>query len=188
MKVIKTYGKYDGSQVAPMWAHKKFQLNENEDSIVVMRGSMDVSREEMVDLEDLKNNEEIKGCDLIHFIVEHNDTNNPVVSYLRQRLFACIVCEFLSGKGVNTLRRGDDLFVDNKKLSVSVATSGKSSMKFHFGVNVTAEGTPGYVEAVGLKEIGFFEDDLKNFVDEICEKYINEIEKIKNDIKKTRVF
>jgi len=174
MKVIKTYGKYDGSQVAPMWAHKKFQLNEDEDSIVVMRGSMDVSREEMVDLEDLKNNEEIKGCDLIHFIVEHNDTNNPVVSYLRQRMFACI--------------RGDDLFVDNKKLSVSVATSGKSSMKFHFGVNVTAEGTPGYVEAVGLKEIGFFEDDLKNFVDEICEKYINEIEKIKNDIKKTRVF
>lgn len=188
MKVIKTHGKYNGSQIAPNWAHKKFQLNENQDSLIVMRGSMDVKREEMVDLEDLKNNEEIKGSDLVHFIIEHHDSNNIEISYLRQRIFTCIVYEILSEKGIEITRKGDDLFVGNKKLSVSVATSGKNSIKFHFGVNVTSEGTPGYVEAIGLNEIGFNENEIGNFVDEICGKYINEIKKIKRDIRKTRVF
>ena len=32
MKVINTHGKYDGSQIAPNWASKEFQLNENQDS------------------------------------------------------------------------------------------------------------------------------------------------------------
>ncbi len=192
MKIIKTHGKYTGNQIAPGWAYTEFKLNsplnKNEDSIVVMRGSMDVTKDEMVDLEDLKNNEEIKGSDLIHFIIEHYDTNKIEISYLRQRLFTCLIYEALTERGIKVNRRGDDLFIDNKKLTVSVATSGKNSIKFHFGVNVTSEGTPDYVDAIGLNEIGFNEIEIKNFVCGVCRKYIREIEKIKKDILKTKVF
>lgn len=196
MKVINTIGKYDGSQITPNWAHKKFSLNKNEDSIVVMLGSMDVAKEEMVDLEDLRNDEEIKGDDLVHFIVEHYDSNNIEIAYLRQRLFTCIVCEALSENeeneenkiNIKIKRKGDDLFFGSKKLSVSVATSGENSIKFHFGVNVTSKGTPGYIETAGLKDLGFNEDEIKKLTGEVCEKYINEIKKIKSDIKKTKLF
>ena len=88
MKVINTQGKYDGSQIAPGWAHKEFRTGESEDSIVVMRGPMDVSEEEMVDLEDLKAGEEIKGGDLIHFIIEHHDSDNIEIAYLLQKMEA----------------------------------------------------------------------------------------------------
>ena len=188
MEVIKTHGKYNGSQIKPLWAHKKFNLNENEDSIVVVRGPMDVAKEEMVDLEDLKNKKEIKGNDLVHFIIEHRDSNNIEISYLRQRLFTCTIYEILSEKGIEIKRIGDDLFVNGKKLSVSVATSGRNSIKFHFGINVTSDGTPDYVDAVGLKEIGLVESEIEIFIDEVCGRYINEIKKIGKDIKKTKVF
>lgn len=189
MKLIKTKGKYTGSQIAPNWAANKFSnLNKTDDALVVMRGSMDVSKEEMVDLEDLENNKEIKGGDLIHFIIEHYDTSSIEIAYLRQRLFACIVCEILKRNKIKINRKGDDLFVNNKKLSVSVATSGKNSIKIHFGINATSKGTPTYVETIGLDDIGFNEIEIEKFTDEICEKYIGEIEKIKSDIKKTRTF
>jgi hypothetical protein len=188
MKVINTPGKYDGSQITPGWAAAEFKLNKNEDSIVVMRGPMDVKCDEMVDLEDLRNGEEIRGDDLVHFIVEHHDSNNVEIAYLRQRLFTCIACEVLSENEIKISRKGDDLFYGNKKLSVSVATSGENSIKFHFGINVTSKGTPDYLETAGLNELGFDEDKIKKLSGEICEKYAHEIKKIKSDIKKTKLF
>ena len=67
MKVIKTPGKYNGSQVAPNWIPKGFDLDKKE-SIVVMRGPMDIKREEMVDLEDLKRL--YPALNIIHLLVD----------------------------------------------------------------------------------------------------------------------
>lgn len=183
MKILKISGSYDGSQIKPLWA-QKFGLYE--DNIVVMRGGMDVKFENMVDSEDLENRREIKGKELIHFIVEHYDSRDLRLSYYRQRIFVCCAEEVLKNFGVYAERAGDDLYVEGRKLSVSVATAGETQ-KIHFGMNLTDEGVPEGVSAACLGK--FLEHaEIEKFIDILTERYINEVNKIEDDMKKTKIF
>ncbi|PIS11206.1 MAG: DUF366 domain-containing protein [Bdellovibrio sp. CG10_big_fil_rev_8_21_14_0_10_47_8] len=143
---------YDGTQLRSLFAYLRFQVLG--DSCISWRGPCDVSFEHMVDGEDLLQQAQICGSDMVHFIFEIFD-QSLMTGVLLQRLFASTVADVihdLSGvKNLKLERQGDDLYWKGKKLSISIATRSPTSVLVHFAVNVSTEGTP--VPTVGLKDL-----------------------------------
>ncbi|MBM4242165.1 MAG: DUF366 family protein [Euryarchaeota archaeon] len=179
---------YDGRQIEPSWAFRELGIKGS--SIVTWIGPMRIEKDKIIDYEDREL--DIKADEMIHFIVEHFDCQPADIrmTYHRQRLFVMIVKDVLAELGIKTRRSGDDLYIGEGKLSVSIATCSNSSMKIHFGINLISEGTPEYVETVGLYDIkdDFRGDIIERLVSGICENYIREISSIEKDITKTKVF
>lgn len=174
--------KYDGSQIAPLWA---YSMGIKGDSMVIFHGPMDVTFDNMKDLEDKKAGKTIQGDDLIHIIVERFDSPASMrLAYYMQRLLMVCIRDVLMKQGISTWRNGDDLFVDDRKLTVSIASAGVTSEKIHCGINITTKGTPAEIRTASIEEIGIA--DWKPLAREIAEIYINEIEDIEGDIVKTR--
>jgi len=170
---------YDGSQISSLWAYNNFGVQD--DSVVVFRGACDVRIEHMIDLEDRRANESIRSEDMVSFIIEHFDSTDLKLIYARQRLFTAIVKEYLAGIGVQTNREGDDLFLDGKKLTVSIASTSAVSQKIHFGINVSHD------IYGNMKEASIGEDDqVTSFMYEVGEAYVREIEDIERDLRKSR--
>lgn len=164
--------KYIGSQLAPHWIYKNFGIQG--DSIVAFIGECDVKLSEMVDIEDVINNEPIYSKSMLSFISEQFGIG-LVEGVFRQRLLICIIKELLEKRGVFVVRNGDDLMIDGKKLSVSIATKSTTSVLIHTGLNIISEGAP--VAASGLSsELGI--DDIKDFAIEVMARYSEEIEDI----------
>lgn len=179
---------YDGRPIEPFWAFREFKVKGS--SIVSWIGPMNIKPEELIDYEDV--GLEIKSDKMVHFIIEHFDVQPADIKtcYHRQRILVMIVKDILSESGIQTRREGDDLYFNDKKLSVSIATCSNSSMKIHFGMNVKNEGTPNDIEAIGLLECkkNLDNDKIDTLLHKICESYIKEIESIEEDITKTKVF
>jgi len=174
--------KYDGSQIAPLWAYNSGIKG---DSVVVFHGAMDVTFENMKDLEDEKAGKTIKGDDLIHIIVERFDSPASMrLAYYMQRLLIVCVRDVLMTHGIKTTRNGDDLFVDGGKLTVSIASAGVSSEKIHCGINITTRGTPPEIKTAALEDLGI--KDWRAIAQEIAETFVHEIEDIEGDIAKTK--
>jgi hypothetical protein len=116
------------------------------------------------------------------------------IAYLRQRLLVMIFREILTEYGVKTKREGDDIFVDERKLSISIASVSLSSAKIHFALNLEDNGTPDDVDTIGLYDITvngqqiFTEDNLLELINRTVSKFIEELETIENDISKTKVL
>lgn len=133
---------YDGSQLAPLFAYRTTGILGP--SCVVFRGACNVRVDKMVDLEDLRAQAEIRGNDMVHFILEIFDHDLfGAVSFQRivADLSRTVIYELSSGR-VSLRRDGDDLYLDKRKLSISIATASPVSQMVHFAVNVTNEGTP----------------------------------------------
>lgn len=170
-KIISKEMKYTGKELQSHFAYNNFGLHG--DSIVAFLGECDISRDNMVDLEDVRNKSKIYSRKMLHFIIEHFDCNLENI-ILKQRIFASIVKDEIS-KVIkkNLIRMGDDIYDGNKKLSISIATVSPVSGMIHFGINVISKGTP--VSAVGLTD---YKINPKNFAGVIICKYIEEIESI----------
>lgn len=184
---------YDGSQIGPQWAFRKFGIKDS--AIISWIGPMDIHQDNIVDYED--QGKEIKGSKLLHFIIEHFDSQpaDLRLCYHRQRLFIMIVQNNLGKLGLKTKRRGDDLYYvtghgTEAKLSVSIATSSNSSMKMHFAVNINSGGTPSDVEITSLIDCiaGLTVEEVNQLADSIADDYISELSSIERDITKTKVF
>lgn len=178
---------YDGSQIRPLWALDQMGIKGS--SIVSWMGSMEIEPSKIIDVEDV--GLEIKSKEMIHFIVEHFDCQptNIKLAYHRQRILVMILKDELAQWGVQCTRIGDDLFVGNGKLTVSIATISATSMKIHLGINITSEGTPEDVKTRGVLETeNISRDDLLKLVNNVSEAYVEEIESIERDISKTRAF
>jgi hypothetical protein len=184
---------YDGSQIEPLWAFKTFKLKES--SIVSWIGPMEIKPDHLIDFEDV--GLEIKGDNMLHFIIEHFDVQPADLNlcYHRQRIFVMIIKDILNNLGIKTTRNGDDLYIQKinlkpGKLSVSIATCSISSMKIHFALNLTEKGTPNDVDTSALLEAGvdIGVEDVNEIAEKASETYINEISSIKSDISKTKVF
>ncbi|MGO0122683.1 DUF366 family protein [Desulfothermobacter acidiphilus] len=160
---------YDGSQLSSLWAFR--HLGVQGDSIVAFRGPCRVEREALVDLADYLAASIIYSPDMLHFLVEHFETDLEK-GVLRQRLLVVITKELLEARGMRLRRRGDDLFVDNGKLSVSVATATPVSLMIHLGLNLRTEGVP--VQAAGLLELGWKESEVEALAGSIMEAYAGE--------------
>ena len=164
--------KYIGSQLAPHWIYKNFKMQG--DAIVAFIGECEVKLTEMVDIEDVINNEPIYSKSMLSFITEQFNVN-LVEGVFRQRLLICIIKELLEERGVFVVRNGDDLMIDGRKLSVSIATKSTTSILIHTGLNIISEGAP--VKASGLtSELGI--SDIKEFALEVMKRYSEELQDI----------
>src|SRR5574344_1099564 len=167
--------KYTGDQLAPHWIYKNFNMQG--DSIVSFVGECDVKLTEMVDIEDVINQEPIYSRSMISFIIEQFNIG-LIEGVVRQRLFVSIIKEAIEKRldcsKHKIERRGDDIYVDDKKMSVSIATKSFTSVLIHTGINIISEGAP--IKAVGLQDLGIC--DIKEIAQEIMSKYSEEIDDI----------
>ncbi|MBR1754494.1 DUF366 family protein [bacterium] len=171
-KLIDEEIKYTGLELAPHWIYKNFKIQG--DAIVAFLGECEVKLTEMVDVEDVINNEPIYSKKMINFICETFNIG-MVEGVLRQRLLITTLKEVLEQDyNIKVVRDGDDLFIDGKKLSVSIATKSATSVLIHTGVNIDSTGAP--VDAAELNSIKGI--DTRKFAQKVIEKYANEIEDI----------
>ena len=165
--------KYIGSQLAPHWIYKNFKIQG--DAIVAFCGECEVKLSEMVDIEDVINNEPIYSRYMLSFITEQFNTE-LVEGVLRQRLLITVIKEALENRGFSVKRDGDDLFVNGKKISVSIATKSLTSVLIHTGLNIISDGAP--ISVSGLEsDLGI--KDIKEFALEVMQKYSAELDDIK---------
>ena len=180
---------YDGSQINPSWAFQEFGIYGS--SIITWIGPVNITPDNLKDFADV--GLEIKSNNMVNFICEFFDQQPPNmrIAYLRQRLLVMIFREILTEYGIQTTREGDDIFVDNRKLSISIASVSLSSAKIHFALNLEDKGTPGDVETIGLYDIEgqiFNEDNILDLINKTVSRFINELETIESDISKTKVL
>ena len=171
--------KYIGSQLAPHWIYKNFHIQG--DAIVSFVGEVDVKLDEMVDIEDVINNEPIYSKKMLNFIIENFNSSLEQMVWI-QRLFITIIKEVIEDYGVIVKRDGDDLFYDNRKLSVSIATKSITSCLIHTGLNIIKEGAP--ISVSDLSEIGI--TNIKEFAQKIMQKFSDEAKSIKMATYKVR--
>ena len=171
-KLIEHEIKYEGWQLSPHWIYKNFKIQG--DAIVAFVGECEVKLTEMVDIEDVINNEPIYSKSMLSFISEQFNVG-LVEGVFRQRLLICTIKEALEKRGYKITRSGDDLFFEDKKLTVSIATKSVNSILIHTGININSDCAP--VKASGLaSELGL--SDIKDFAKEIMNKYSQEIDDI----------
>lgn len=171
-KFIEEEIKYSGDQLAPHWIYKNFNLQG--DAIVAFCGECEVKLTKMVDVEDVINNEPIYSKLMLNFIIE-NFNIDLIQGVLRQRLLITLIKETLEEMIPDSVvRSGDDLFVQGRKLSVSIATKTYNSVLIHTGININPEGAP--IDAIGLDSLKIL--DIKTFAQTIMLKYSHEIDDI----------
>lgn len=133
------------------------------DAAVAFVGPCDVAGERLVDLADERAGETIKAARMLHFVVEHFGV--PLAEAVwRQRLFAAIVRDEVAARApeASVLRKGDDVFAEGGKLTVSIATVSPTSALIHFGVNVDGAGAP--VAVADLQSLGIDAPELASAV------------------------
>lgn len=166
---------YDGTQLSSLWAFRNYGLQG--DSILSFRGPCRVELSEMVDLEDVRKKAPIFSNDMLHFIVEHFDLDLEK-TIVRQRLFIAMIKDIIrQNTGADLYRIGDDLFLDQRKLSVSIATLTPVSTMIHTGLNVSSKDTP--VPAVGLVDLGLGDGEVAKISSSVCSEYAREFREIR---------
>jgi len=155
--------KYTGEQLRPLFAYIEHDLLG--DSVVAWIGACDVDLKHMKDGEDLKANQQIRGDQMVHFILEVFDTELFGAVAL-QRLLTATAKDILAQMGNESsrklVREGDDLFLNDQKLSISVAVKTQTSCMIHFALNCVNDGTP--VKTCSLKDLGVSPVEFANKV------------------------
>ena len=171
---------YTGEQLRSGWIAETAGLGD--DAAVGFLGPCDVSPEHMVDTEDLEAGARICSPRMVHIIVEHARLDLPHIT-TRQRLLMAIAAEIINARlGESLVRReGDDLYLRDRKLSISVATASPTSGLIHAGFNVRGEGAP--VAAIGLEELGC---DPAEFAAALLGAYAAEVEGERRAAQKVR--
>jgi uncharacterized protein len=159
---------YDGTQLRSHFIYQCTGILGN--SCLGFIGGCEVGLDHLVDLEDVRRKAPIYSPRMLHFLLEdfHLDLAAGV---LLQRLMVSMVAEELVGRGVQGLqRRGDDLYWQEKKLNVSIATRSSASTLIHLGINIDTERAP--VPAVGLAEWDIAPEALaKSFMKKLEKEY-----------------
>lgn len=175
--------KYTGKELAPHWIYKNFQVQG--DTIVGFIGECEVKLDNMVDIQDVIENSPIYSQKMLNFIVEHFNMS-LVEGVVRQRFLIAIAAEIIQSylpDGYKITRKGDDLFFQGGKLSVSIATKSITSVLIHIGINIFSEGAP--IKASGL-ESELLLKNHKQIAHDIIKQYCNECEEIINASCKVR--
>ena len=163
---------YDGTQLRSHWIFD--QTGFVGDAIAAFVGPADVSTKHMVDLVDVRNNAPIASRSMLHVVVEHFGCDLEK-GILRQRLLIVAVHEELLTHAVcaNVIRRGNDLYDGEQKLSVSIAALSPVSCCIHFGINIVSAGTP--VPTKGLTD---YEISPHPFATRLLTRYTEELRTI----------
>jgi hypothetical protein len=144
---------YTGVELRPHFLLSEMGIRGS--AISAFTGPCHVKTEHLVDWEDKLAHDRIDAKEMIHFIGEFfgMSLNEGV---LTQRFFMATFLDTcndeLSKRGQFLKRTGDDLWLGDRKLSVSIVTATPVSVLMHVGINIDPAGAP--VKAVGLAELG----------------------------------
>lgn len=150
---------YTGRELRPHFLLTELGLRGS--AIAAFGGSCQVSSENMVDWEDRLAQDRIEARMMLHFIGEFFGISLREGVLLQRHLMG-ILGESLNERLFReergfVQRRGDDLFLDNRKMSVSIVTASPVSILLHTGVNIDPTGAP--VPAIGLVELGIVAEE-----------------------------
>ncbi len=161
---------YDGTQLKSHWILTEGALKG--DAIVAFEGPCDVKLDHMVDLEDVLAKKNIYSEKMLHFIAEFFD-NDLEKTILRQRLLMSVMQEELNDclEEKKIIRKGDDLFWEHFKLTVSIATASPVSTLIHAGINIISDNTP--VPTQGLNDFGL---NPQAFARSVMNRFTHELE------------
>jgi hypothetical protein len=158
---------YTGAELRSGWVASRTGLAG--DAAAGFVGTCHVPTENLVDLDDARAGFFIKAASMAHVIAEHGCTLE--VGVLRQRLLIAILGEVLRARGKRMRRDGDDLYYDDRKLTVSIAApSLASTCVIHLGINVDPAGAP--VPAVGLLEM---RQEPRDILHDLLTRYAGEL-------------
>lgn len=174
MKILKTHWHnepltYTGTQLSSHFAYKNFGVLG--DAIVAFTGPCDVKPDHMVDLEDSTRHLFIYSENMLHFIVEHFQFDLITTIALQRLLITNIIDALHACKPNLRLKRsGNDIYDNDFKLSVSIATASPVSTLIHTGVNIISKNTP--VPARGLDD---YDVPSAEFAHEVMQRYTDEV-------------
>ena len=181
MKTLFTPDKidYTGRELRSHWIMERFRLLG--DAAVGFIGSCKVIGEDLVDLEDRALGNTVEAQRMLHFIAEIFGLAMPGAAFA-QRLLCAVARQAVEREG-NALvaREGDDLYVGDGKLSVSVATVSPVSCLIHLGLNVSTRGVP--VKAACLEDLGIAPERLAPV---ILSGFAREVEGVREAAQKVR--
>jgi hypothetical protein len=146
---------YFGPELRPHFLLTEMGLKGS--ALAAFIGPCQVKTEHLVDWEDRMVSDRIEANSMVHFLGEFFGIPLREGVFL-QRLTVSIAKDLLARElGPRALeldlrREGDDLFLQNRKLSVSIVTASPVSVLFHLGINIDPSGAP--VPAIGLQELG----------------------------------
>ncbi|MFQ5512461.1 MAG: DUF366 family protein [Candidatus Krumholzibacteriia bacterium] len=158
---------YTGRELRSKWVEA--QTGCRGDAAVAFLGPCHVDNADLVDLDDRRAGAFIRSESMAHVIVEHPRCSLRT-AVLRQRLLVCLLCEMLTERGCRVRREGDDVYIDERKLTVSIAAPAPGSNVIHLGINVIPRGAP--VPAVGLSELDI---DPRRLLEELLGRYRKEL-------------
>lgn len=173
---------YDGSQLRPLFNYLEHGILG--DSILVGVGPCQVETDHMIDGEDLREGAVIRGDRMLHFLIEVFD-RDLFAGVCLQRLMAALAQARLRpvvSAGLHLERRGDDLYLGDRKLSISIATRSANSVLVHFALNVLNKGTP--VATCAIEED--FAQDALVFGEALAKDFAAEYEDILMASRKAR--
>jgi hypothetical protein len=169
---------YTGRELRSGWVAQKTGLAG--DAAAAFLGACEVPTENLVDMDDAAAGEFIRAGQMAHVIVEHPSC--PLgETVLRQRILVCILCGILRERGRTARRDGDDIYIDDKKLTVSIAAPSHSGSLIHLGINIDPVGAP--VAAIGLNEMGI---DAKWLLAALLQRYKDELASCAHAMAKVR--
>jgi len=154
---------YTGAELCSGWVEEHTGLGG--DAAAGFVGPCDVPTGNLVDMDDARAGAFIRAASMAHAIVEHPHCA-LAAAVLRQRLLVCLLAEVIGERGSRVRRDGDDLYYEDRKLTVSIAAPSPVSTLIHLGINVDATGAP--VPAADLSEMGH---DPRAVLRELLERY-----------------
>lgn len=158
---------YTGVELRPHFLLQELELKGS--GIGIFTGRCFVKTEHLVDWEDRLAEDRIEAKRMIHFIGEFfgMSLNEGV---LTQRFLMGLIGEILNHDfGKKVTRKGDDLYSQQRKLSVSIVTASPVSILLHTGINVDPDGAP--VPAIGLRELAVEPEAL---ITRVKERFLEE--------------
>jgi hypothetical protein len=158
---------YTGLELRSGWVREQTGLTG--DAAAAFLGPCHVPTEHLVDLDDARDGLFIRAASMAHVIVEH-PACSIARAVLRQRMLVCLLAEQVARAGHAPRRDGDDIYIDDRKLTVSIAAPGPSGALVHLGVNVDPAGAP--VPAIGLAELKI---DPRDALDALLNDYAREL-------------
>ena len=171
---------YDGTQLRSHFIYEQTGYLGN--CLLSFAGPCHVAVDDLVDLDDARHGRFIKSQAMLHFIGEFFDRSlnetillqRLLISQVQQRLMQSI-------DGFCPRRSGNDLYDDEFKLSVSIATCSPVSTLIHAGINISSAGTP--VPTKGLSDYGL---EPQPFAERILADFQEEYAGLQRDRTKVR--
>ncbi len=171
---------YTGPELRPHFILSHYKIEGN--ALVAFRGACEVQTDHLVDWEDRLQNDFIRAREMVHFLGEFFGITLKEGIWI-QRLVVSEIHSMLMKMKIAAERSGDDLFVDGKKLSVSIVTASPVSVLLHLGLNIDPAGAP--VAAIGLESF-FSEAQTEELIKAVLSRFKTEFESVNRAAVKVR--